>query len=327
MRMGASPLRRSALAAAVALVAVCTMASGAWAQSCTAQIDSISFGDVANATVDTTGSITATCTAPLGILTTMMVCVHIGNGSGGASTGGARTLVSGANTLNYNLYTNSGRTTIWGSAYWSYAPRPQKITVTIPALGGTGSATQTIYARFPSGQNAKPVGFYQSAFNGANITATYQTDLLGLGSCNGTGGTLMSPQPSFTVSARKQVTCSVSSTLVDFGTRGNLNAAVDGTGSLAINCSPNLPYTVGLGNGQNGTGPTDRKMSKGADRVTYGLYKDSGRSNPWGDAGSQTLGGTGTGASQNITVYGRVPAQATPSIGTYNDTVVVTITY
>jgi spore coat protein U-like protein len=38
--------------------------------------------------------------------------------------------------------------------------------------------------------------------------------------------------------------------------------------------------------------------------------------------------GTGTGATQPaVTVYGRVPPQTTPAIGTYTDTVVVTVTY
>jgi spore coat protein U-like protein len=30
---------------------------------------------------------------------------------------------------------------------------------------------------------------------------------------------------------------------------------------------------------------------------------------------------------QNLTVYGRVPSQGTPSAGTYNDTITVTVTY
>ena len=43
--------------------------------------------------------------------------------------------------------------------------------------------------------------------------------------------------------------------------------------------------------------------------------------------GTNTLAGTGTGLAQSATVYGRIPPQATPSPGTYNDTIVVTLTY
>nr|WP_281033880.1 spore coat protein U domain-containing protein [Mesorhizobium sp. M4B.F.Ca.ET.049.02.1.2] len=36
---------------------------------------------------------------------------------------------------------------------------------------------------------------------------------------------------------------------------------------------------------------------------------------------------TGVGTAQNLTVYGRVPPQTTPSPGVYTDTVIVTVTY
>lgn len=81
----------------------------------------------------------------------------------------------------------------------------------------------------------------------------------------------------------------------------------------------------------HGTGETDpaqRKMSKGSKLVTYGIYRDSGRSQPWGSTqGTNTASGTGSGTGQNFTAYGRVPVQTSPSPGNYADTVVTTITY
>jgi len=48
----------------------------------------------------------------------------------------------------------------------------------------------------------------------------------------------------------------------------------------------------------------------------------------WGNTvGTNTVAGTGTGNSQSLTVYGNVPAQATPPAATYNDTITVTVTY
>jgi spore coat protein U-like protein len=90
-----------------------------------------------------------------------------------------------------------------------------------------------------------------------------------------------------------------------------------------------LPYTLSLNGGNSGaTDPTQRKMTSGANQLTYGLYQNSARSSPWGStAGSNTVGGTGTGASQVITIFGRVPAQTTPAPATYQDSVVVTVTY
>ena len=69
-------------------------------------------------------------------------------------------------------------------------------------------------------------------------------------------------------------------------------------------------------------------MSQSSEQVTYGLYQDSGRTQVWGDsAGTNTAAGTGSGLAQTFSVYGRVPAQSTPSPGTYVDTVVVTVSY
>ncbi len=68
--------------------------------------------------------------------------------------------------------------------------------------------------------------------------------------------------------------------------------------------------------------------SAAGDSVTYGLYRNSAGNQLWGSAAS-SLGVTGTGSGANLalTVYGVVPAQATPKPGVYSDRVVATITY
>jgi spore coat protein U-like protein len=43
--------------------------------------------------------------------------------------------------------------------------------------------------------------------------------------------------------------------------------------------------------------------------------------------GTDTLASTGTGVAQSITVYGQIPAGQYVSPGTYNDTIIATITY
>jgi spore coat protein U-like protein len=94
-------------------------------------------------------------------------------------------------------------------------------------------------------------------------------------------------------------------------------------------CTSGASYTVALDGGTTGaTNPTQRKMSQATEQVTYGLYQNSSRTLPWGDSsGGFAATGSGSGLSQNLTVYGRVPAQNTPSAGTYTDTVVVTLSY
>ena len=57
-----------------------------------------------------------------------------------------------------------------------------------------------------------------------------------------------------------------------------------------------------------------RKMTSGAATVNYTLYSDSGRTTVWGNTiGTDTVAGTGNGAAQTLTVYGRVPPQTTPA--------------
>jgi spore coat protein U-like protein len=104
---------------------------------------------------------------------------------------------------------------------------------------------------------------------------------------------------------------------------------VDSTSTVTARCNNTLPYTVSLSGGNAAaTDPTQRKMAKAAETVTYGLYRDAARLQPWGStAGTDTVTGTGTGVAQNITIYGRVPPQTTGSPGNYSDTIVATVTY
>jgi spore coat protein U-like protein len=98
--------------------------------------------------------------------------------------------------------------------------------------------------------------------------------------------------------------------------------------TIGVQCSHALPYTVALDRGQTGaTDPRQRKMLKGGEQVTYGLYRDAARSLPWGSTLGTTVSAVGNTTVQNLTVYGRIPAQSTPSPGLDAHTVVVTVSY
>ncbi len=115
---------------------------------------------------------------------------------------------------------------------------------------------------------------------------------------------------------------------LDFGTTGLLNAAVDATATINLRCTENAPYDIGLDGG--GTGDTSaRQMSDGSgNTVDYQMYQDAARTVAWGNVvGTDTKSASGTGVDETHTIYGRVPAQATPPAGTYTDTVLVTVTY
>jgi spore coat protein U-like protein len=116
---------------------------------------------------------------------------------------------------------------------------------------------------------------------------------------------------------------------LDFGTLGLIAANVDAPSTIGVQCTNALPYTVALDGGQTGaTDPTQRKMSKGSEQITYGLYRDAARSLPWGStAGTDTVSGVGNTSVQSLAGYGRIPPQTTPSPGLYADLVVVTVSY
>ncbi|MEP7455012.1 spore coat U domain-containing protein [Phyllobacterium sp. SB3] len=122
----------------------------------------------------------------------------------------------------------------------------------------------------------------------------------------------------------------VSADTLNFGPHGLLVANIDATSTITVQCTSGTPYTVGLGPGTSpGATVTTRKMTgTGGATVDYSLFKDSGYLQNWGNViPADLVSGTGDGASQAIPVYGRVAAQTTPAVGTYNDTVAIEVTY
>ena len=296
--------------------------------SCSFSITSVNFGNIdvtTNTTFDTTATFNATCSGDKN--KTVRVCPNIAEGTGGSSSGNPRLLLSGSNQLNYNLYQNSSRTTVWGSYLWSYSGTYTPPTVDILLDShGAGSTSVTMYARVSAGQQTKPAGTYTSSFASPYTAIAYAYSTVG--TCATIGSTSATAAP-FTVTAVNTTACSVSATAVDFGSSGVLAITIDASGTLTLTCTASAPYTVALNGGNDlATDPTQRKMSKGTEKITYGLYRNSTRTLPWGDTtGTNTAAGTGTGLSQNLAVYGRVPIQTTPSPGNYSDTVIVTLTY
>jgi spore coat protein U-like protein len=126
----------------------------------------------------------------------------------------------------------------------------------------------------------------------------------------------------FTVQMTVTSSCVINSaSTLNFGNQGVLVANVDNTSTLQVQCTNTTPYNIGLDAG-TGTGATvaARKMTNGANTITYSLYSDSGRTTVWGNTvGTNTVSATGNGASQTYTVYGRVPSQTTPAAATYTD--------
>lgn len=118
--------------------------------SCAIVANDLNFGTVNTlaANVDASSTVVVTCTnaGPL------KIAFNAGTGTG--STLVQRKLVSGTNTIDYNLYTTAARTVILGDD-----------TSGTGTLNGTSTGAAdsfTVYGRVTAGQNPKPVGTYTS---------------------------------------------------------------------------------------------------------------------------------------------------------------------
>lgn len=143
----------------------------------------------------------------------------------------------------------------------------------------------------------------------------------------------------FQVTLTIQGDCSLIANDLDFGVNtGAIMANIDATSTLIANCTDGTDYSIGLNNG-TGAGATAsvRKMTNSSNNstVNYSLFTDAGRSTVWDNnctalpgVAASCSNGTGNGANQTITVYGRVPGgQSNVSVGAYIDTVVATLTF
>ena len=307
------------------LIATATPAA-ALAQSCNFSISPITFSNVdtlSSSNTDTTATLAINCSGVS--LTTIRICPSIGAGSGGA-TASSRQMISGGSTLNYQLYQDSGRSVIWGSYNWALPGTPPTIDLPL-ALNGTGSTNVPVYARVFGGQGTVPPGTYTTSFSATDDDFVYGISL-GLLPCPNVNAVLQHAHPTFTGSATVLANCTVAATDINFGSQGILAANIDTTGSVSVSCTSGTAYNVGLDDGHQNAGPAGRAMALGASRVGYGLYRDGARSLQWGNTiGTNTAGATGSGSAQPLTIYARVPPQITPPAGTYQDIIVVTVTY
>jgi spore coat protein U-like protein len=312
------------------LIAVCIRSEPTLAFSCTMSATTIAFGNVdvtLGLPATSTGTLTLNCS---GVANSkyMLMCVSIDGGSAWDSTS---RLMNGptATQLRYQLYSDALMTVPWGS--WPANLYGGGYSWTPFGTTTNGTWTATVYGKVLGSQTSVPSGSYTST---VNLFFTYDQHSYANG---GSDSTFVCPDSrnqgtastSFQVTATVQTACSVSATNLNFGTVGSLATNVDATSSVSVQCSLSTPYSVGLDVGiGSGATVSARRMTSGGNTVTYSLYQDSSRTTLWGPTvGVNTEAGVGTGSPQTLTVYGRVPIQALPVSATYQDTIVVTVTY
>lgn len=161
MPSAAVKLRRRARTLAVALSGL----SGAAGAVCSVNATSVGFGSynpLSSVHTDTTGTVTVTCSGLLNLLVSYEILLS----RGGAGSYTPRRMSSGSNTLNYNLYTNIARTTIWGdnTGGSSRVTGSMLVQLLVP-----NSQNHTVYGRIPAQQNAA-VGVYADTIT---VTVNY----------------------------------------------------------------------------------------------------------------------------------------------------------
>jgi spore coat protein U-like protein len=125
-------------------------------ESCTVTNGTLAFGDYAptgTGAVDQTGTFTVACTKGTD--------ATVGLGDGDNFLSGARRMKNGSEFLTYELYKESARTNVWGSAVGAV--------VTLAAASSNAPQTLTVYGRIAAGQDVSQGSFSDSV----QITVTY----------------------------------------------------------------------------------------------------------------------------------------------------------
>jgi spore coat protein U-like protein len=140
----------------------------------------------------------------------------------------------------------------------------------------------------------------------------------------------------FTGRASATAVCSVSSAGAAFGPFDPISASPrDTLGTVTVTCTGSVgdavSYTIALSPGAGSF--ATRNMQSGAANIKYNLFTDSTHNVIWGDgtngttmvSDNYTMGATTV--SKDYTVFGEIPQQSGPIVGSYLDTVVITLTY
>jgi spore coat protein U-like protein len=330
-----SMLSRSACKLVFQIICFCCLVEFANAQSCTIGAASGSFGTpdvLAGTSIPSTTTFSVSCTGTAN--STVRLCIEMGRGASATGPSNERALTSGANYLDFEFYTDSARTQLWGSwgsVVTAYGTGGTRFDLALGS-GGSASQTMTVYAAILASQTAAAPASYSWSGSSPGMVYGYVS-----ASACPTGGAITFSGGS-TWTATVAANCNISTTSMNFGSVSSTIASnIDASATVTARCTNTTPFSIGLDNGANASG-SQRRMRLGATTnfVNYGIYTDSARSNAWKTstattsctAGTSTCAlGTGTGSNQSVTVYGRVPPQTATAPGLFTDTVVVTVTF
>ncbi len=129
--------------------------------------------------------------------------------------------------------------------------------------------------------------------------------------------------------------CTVAATGLNFGAYDVFAAPPqDTTGTVTVGCDRNPPTDVTISIGASptsgGFNPRQMRRTSGTDRLNYNLFTSSSMSTVWGNgsAGTSTvlLRKVNRNRPVTTTIYGRIPSGQDVSVGSYAESLTVTIT-
>lgn len=185
----------------------------------------------------------------------------------------------------------------------------------------SGATTIQLYGSIIPGQSGLGAGIYAEAIRGELRSTTEP-----LAGCSTTLQAVVNTSATATLPG----SCSIVADDLAFGSHSSLGpGGINGTAAIRLVCTDKTAYAVRIDGGSSGD-PANRRMRRngtGPQSIIYGLYRDSSRTQPWGNTPSTSFAGIGNGLQAVLTAYGLVPAQPQPLSGNYQDTVTVTVEY
>lgn len=188
---------------------------------------------------------------------------------------------------------------------------------TLLASVAPGASTGNNIVGYVAFSQAPPI-----TFSGIQaVTATFSLNYTA-------NGTQYRENFTFTTYYNVVANCNINtSTGINFGTYNPLVNST-ATGTIAITCSNNSPYTI---TPNKIIGRTMKSAANPTNTLAYALYTNSGYNLIWGDTSTygNAISGTGNGSLQSYTIYGRILSGIYTSVpaNDYIDTVIVTLTY
>jgi spore coat protein U-like protein len=137
-------------------------------------------------------------------------------------------------------------------------------------------------------------------------------------------------QANLNVAASVQNNCKITATSIAFSAYdpvgANDTAALNGEGSVSVQCTKGATPSIALSAGANASG-TQRRLASGSERLNYALFSDSNRYTAWTTSTNVTLGQAPSKVARVLSVYAAIDGGQDVAAGTYTDVLQATVNF